>query len=189
MTAADPISTRHERVAGHFTGVADRVEDWDAPSPVPEWTARDVVMHLVMWIHDFLADGGVDLARHIDGGDPLGTWHAHSGELQALLESAAADEQFTRPQAGTATLKETLDRFYTVDVLMHTWDLAEAAGLPSGLDPQECERLLDGMRQIEPMLRESGQFGTAAVPVPDDADGVTRLMAFIGRDPRWRSRD
>lgn len=187
MNAAGPIPERHERVAGHFTGVADRVTDWDAPSPVPGWTARDVVMHLVMWIHDFLADGGVDLTRHIDGDDPLGTWHAHSGELQALLESPAADRDFTHPQAGTASLKETLDRFYTVDVLMHTWDLAEAAGLPSGLDPAECERLLDGMREIEPMLRESGQFG-AAVPVPDDADGVTRLMAFIGRDPRWRDR-
>lgn len=188
MNPADPIPKRHERVAGHFTGVVDRVDDWDAPSPVPEWTARDVVLHLVMWIHDFLADGGVELTRHIDGDDPVGTWHAHAGELQALLESSAADDEFTHPQAGTASLGVTLDQFYTVDVLMHTWDLAEAAGLPSGLDPQECQAMLDGMRQIEPMLRQSGQFGEAAVPVPDDADGVTRLMAFIGRDPNWRAR-
>lgn len=187
MTASKSIAERHEHVAGHFTGVADHVADWDAPSPVAEWTARDVVMHLVGWIHDFLADGGVELARHIDGDDPLGTWHAHSGEVQALLESPAAEEEFTHPQVGTAPLRETLDRFYTVDIFMHTWDLAEAAGLPSGLDPQECARLLDEMRSIEPMLRESGQFGPS-VSVPDDADGVIRLVAFLGRDPDWRSR-
>jgi len=187
MTDPTSLPGRHERAAGRFTGVVDHVTDWDAPSPVPEWTARDVVMHLVGWIHDFLADGGVDLTRHIDGDDPVGTWHVHAAEIQRILESPAAEDEFTHPASGTAPLGLTLDRLYTVDVLMHTWDLAEAAGLPSGLDPQECEELLEGMRQIEPMLRESGHFGKAAVPVPEDADGVIRLMAFIGRDPQWRS--
>lgn len=189
MSAPDSIPGRHERAAGRFTGVVDHVTDWDAPSPVPEWTARDVVMHLVMWIHDFLQDGGVELIRHIDGEDPAGTWHAHAAEIQRLLESPAADEDFTHPSdpAGAGPLGETLDRLYTVDVMMHTWDLAEAAGLPSGLDPDECAQLLAGMRQIETLLRESGQFGEP-VAVPDDADGVVRLMAFIGRDPNWRTR-
>ena len=38
------------------------------------------------------------------------------------------------------------------------------------------------MTPIEELLRSSGQYGRA-VPVPDDADVQTRLLAFIGRDP------
>lgn len=186
MTEPGSIAERHERASGHFSGVVAQVHDWEAPSPVAEWTARDVVMHLVMWSHDFLADGGIGLARPIDGEDPWGTWHAHAAEIQALLESPAATEDFTHPTAGTASLAETVDRFYTTDVFMHTWDLAEAAGVPSGLDPDECVRLLEQLRPVESMLRNSGQYGPA-VTVPDDADGVTRLMGFIGRDPAWRT--
>ena len=40
------------------------------------------------------------------------------------------------------------------------------------------------MEPIDELLRSSGQYG-AAVPVPDDADVQTRLIGFIGRDPRW----
>ncbi len=41
------------------------------------------------------------------------------------------------------------------------------------------------MTGIEELLRSSGQYGPA-VPVDDDADPVTRLVGFIGRDPAWR---
>jgi hypothetical protein len=44
------------------------------------------------------------------------------------------------------------------------------------------------MRPIEQVLRDSGQYGPA-VPVPDDAPVVDRLMGFVGRDPAWSARD
>lgn len=186
--AASPqaLAERHARTAAVFAAAIDQVEDWDAPTPVPAWQARDVPLHLVTWFEGFLAAGGVDLARPVDPADLAETWRGHAEEIQTLLESAAAGEDFTHPYAGTAPLGETIDRFYTTDVLMHTWDLAESAGVPSGLDPVECEQLLEGMRPIEQLLRDSGQYGPA-VPAAPDSDGVTRLMAFIGRDPEWRT--
>ncbi|MGW1681651.1 hypothetical protein [Saccharopolyspora sp. NPDC002376] len=42
------------------------------------------------------------------------------------------------------------------------------------------------MKQIEQLLRDSGQFGPA-VPVSDGASAWDELMAFIGRDPAWPS--
>ncbi|MET1134340.1 MAG: TIGR03086 family metal-binding protein [Aeromicrobium sp.] len=184
--SASPLAERHARNVGGFTAVLDQVDDWDAPTPVPGWASRDVVEHLVTWSQGFLAAGGVHLRREIDADDPAGTWRAHAAEIQELLESPAADEGFTHPYAGSGPLAEVIDRFYTTDVLMHTWDLAESAGVPSGLDPQECEHLLQGMTPHERLLRDSGQYGPA-VPVPPDADGVVRLMGFIGRDPDWRA--
>ncbi len=75
-----------------------------------------------------------------------------------------------------------MDRFYTTDVLFHTWDLATASGQDSGLDEAECAELLAGMQPMDEMLRQSGQYGPK-VAVPDDASAVQRLMGFLGRDP------
>jgi hypothetical protein len=47
-----------------------------------------------------------------------------------------------------------------------------------------CAEMLAGMEPIDELLRSSGQYGPA-VPVPDDADVQTRLIGFIGRDPKW----
>ncbi|MFO6452539.1 MULTISPECIES: TIGR03086 family metal-binding protein [unclassified Aeromicrobium] len=183
---SQPLAERHARIVEGFTAAVDRVDDWDAPTPVPEWRARDVVEHLVTWSQGFLASGGVELRSPVDGEDPAGTWQAHAAEIQELLASEAAEADFTHPHLGTEPLGGVVDRLYTTDVLMHTWDLAESAGVPSGLDPEECEHLLQGMSLHEQILRDSGQYGPA-VPVPPDSDGVTRLMGFLGRDPQWRT--
>ena len=52
-------------------------------------------------------------------------------------------------------------------------------------DPVFAGQLLEGMRPMEQVLRDSGQYGPA-VPVADDAPVVERLMGFVGRDPAWR---
>jgi uncharacterized protein (TIGR03086 family) len=83
---------------------------------------------------------------------------------------------------GEMPLPDAVDRFYTSDVFMHTWDLARATGQDERLDPQACADLLAEMAPIEELMRSSGQYGPR-VPVPDDADVQTRLLGFIGRDP------
>ena len=100
------------------------------------------------------------------------------------LVEQRGDETFTHPRAGTHRLADAVDQFYTADVFMHSWDLARAGGQDAGLDEDFAARLLEGMRPIEQLLRDSGQYGPA-VPVPDDAPVVDRLMGFIGRDPAW----
>ena len=113
----------------------------------------------------------------------MAAWQHHAGAVQDLIETRG-DEDFTHPFAGTHRLADAVDRFYTADVFMHTWDLARATGQAPGLDEDFAARLLEGMQPIEEMLRSSGQYG-AAVAVPADAPAVDRLMGFIGRDPDW----
>lgn len=180
-------AARHRAEAAAFGAVVDRVEAWDAPTPVADWRAIDVVDHLVTWSTGFLAAGGIDLppGPTVDG-DPVAAWHAHAAAIQAVLDDPTrAEATFTHPMAGTHRLADAIDRFYTTDVLMHRWDLAAAAGVAHALDPDTCADLLDGMAQMEDLLRSSGQYGPA-VPVADDANPVDRLMAFIGRDPSWQ---
>ncbi|NDK88689.1 maleylpyruvate isomerase family mycothiol-dependent enzyme [Gordonia desulfuricans] len=181
LSAAD----RHRVIAAGFGTVADAVDDWDRPAPVDGWAARDVVAHLVGWMTGFLAAGGVEVPAAPALDDPPAAWRAHTEHIQALLDEPIAQSVFSHPMVGDLRLADAIDRFYTSDVFMHTWDLATAAGRPADLDMAFAAHLLDGMRPIDEVLRSSGQYGPA-VPVADDADPVTALVGFIGRDPSWR---
>jgi len=185
MSLPDDPAERHAAVAGEFGRLVAQTPDWSAASPVDGWTARDVVAHLVEWFPGFLAGGGVDLQTGPPvADDPVAAWQHHAAAVQALVEQRG-DEPFTHPHAGSHRLADAVDRFYTADVFMHSWDLARAGGRDAGLDEDFAARLLEGMRPIEQLLRDSGQYGTA-VPVADDAPVVDRLIGFIGRDPAWR---
>jgi uncharacterized protein (TIGR03086 family) len=178
----------HRRVAGRFTERVLGVPagGWDRPAPVEGWVARDVVRHLVGWFPSFLEQGsGIRLPQgpSVDE-DPVGAWQTHSDAVQALLDDpATAEGTLSNPHIGDVPLDQAVDRFYTADVFMHTWDLARATGQDESLDADKCAELLAGMEPMEDLLRSSGQYGPR-VEVPEDADVQTRMLAFIGRDPR-----
>jgi uncharacterized protein (TIGR03086 family) len=187
VTALAPAE-RHRRFARTFAERVRGTRDWEAPAPVAGWTARDVVRHLVEWFPPFLAAGGIDLpaAPSVDA-DPVGAWQSHADAVQSLLDdSRRSGEPFTHPRAGPSpSLADAIDRFYTADVFMHTWDLARATGQDDRLDPGFCAELLAGAEPHERAMRDSGQYGPR-VQVPENADPQTRLLGFIGRDPEWR---
>jgi uncharacterized protein (TIGR03086 family) len=187
MSADRSPAAEHRRVAAGFTarvrGAAPQV--WDHPAPVEGWTARDVVRHLVEWFPAFLKSGaGVDLPSgpSVDD-DPVAAWTIHSDAVQALLDDpATADKELTNRHIGQLPLDQAIDRFYTSDVFMHTWDLARATGQDEALDPVKCTELYEGMLPLDDVLRSSGQYGPR-VDVPDDTDVQTKLLGFIGRTP------
>jgi uncharacterized protein (TIGR03086 family) len=178
---------KHRRIAGVFTDRVRSVKDWDAPAPVSGWVARDVVRHLVEWLPALLSGGaGVRLPAGPDlDDDPVGAWQVHTDAVQAILDDPESPQKkLVNPHIGEVPLDQAIDRFYTSDVFMHTWDLARASGQDDRLDAEFCAEMLAGMEPIDELLRSSGQYGPR-VPVPADADAQTRLMGFIGRDPFW----
>ena len=181
----DPAA-KHREVAAGFTARVEGVRPggWDAPAPVDGWAARDVVRHLVEWFPGFLESGaGIRLPAgpSVDD-DPVSAWRTHSDGVQALLDDpATADRVLSNPHLGDVPLPQAVDRFYTSDVFMHTWDLARATGQDESLDEGMCRALYDGMLPMDDVLRASGQYGPR-VDVPDDADVQTRLLGFIGRN-------
>jgi len=177
----------HRTIAGAFTERVHGVPPgaWDNPAPCEGWVARDVVRHLVEWFPAFLKAGaGVDLPKGppVDE-DPVAAWTLHSQGVQALLDDpATAGRVLSDRHVGEVPLDQAVDRFYTADVFMHTWDLARATGQDERLDPKKCAELLEGMLPLDDLLRRSGQYGPR-VDVPESADVQTRLLAFIGRTP------
>jgi uncharacterized protein (TIGR03086 family) len=185
---AETPAQRHRWVAGGFTERVLGTRDWAAPAPVAGWAARDVVRHLVEWLPALLASGaGVALppGPSVDD-DPVGAWQAHAAGVQALLDDPGIEgRELVNEHIGVVPLADAIDRFYTVDVFMHTWDLARATSQDEVLDAGLCADLLAGMEPLDEMLRASGQYGPR-VPVPEGSDAQTRLLGFIGRDPFWR---
>ncbi len=177
------------QIGGRFGEVVHGVaaDAWDAPAPVEGWTARDVVGHLAGWFPGFLAGGSeVELPTlpSVEE-DPVAAWDAFAAAVQAVLDDPATqDRTFSNPHTGDLPLAQAISRFFTADVFMHTWDLAVATGQDATLDAGRCLAMVEGMAQVEEPMRSSGQYGPR-VPVPDDADPQTRLLGFIGRDPRW----
>ncbi|KGN34123.1 hypothetical protein N802_12015 [Knoellia sinensis KCTC 19936] len=182
----DPAG-RHRAIAGTFTERVRGVSDWDVPSPVEEWTARDVVRHLVEWFAGFLEAGaGIRLPQgpSVDD-DPVGAWTAHADAVQAILDDPESEGKvLSNRHMGDVPLPQAIDQFYTADVFMHTWDLARATGQPDRMDEEFANELFSGMEQYDEMLRQSGQYGPR-VPVPTSADITDKLVGFIGRDPSW----
>lgn len=181
------IAERFRRVASRLGERADEVADnaWDNPAPCEGWVARDVVRHLVEWVPAFLADAGgppLVVGPSVED-DPAGAWHALNDGIQSLLDDPAASAtELHHPRAGTHRLDDAIGTFVLGDVLVHTWDLARAAGLDETLDPEVVHDMLAGMEPLDEVLRASGQYGPR-VDVPADADEQTRLIAFTGRHP------
>lgn len=71
----------------------------------------------------------------------------------------------------------------TLDLLIHTWDLARATGQDDTLDPGLVEALSAMfVPDIPDRGRQIGAIGPA-VQVGDDASPQDRLLAAMGRHP------
>lgn len=180
------IATRYRHIAGQFTERVEAVPEdaWENPAPCEGWVARDVVRHLVEWLPGFFFDTWDIDAPPIPSvdDDPAGAWAAVDTTFQSALHDPAVAGRERDTRMGRSRFDETFDMIGTNDIFIHTWDLARAAGLDERLDPDEVHRYLVGAEPMDEMLRSSGHYGPK-VPVPEDADEQTRLIAFLGRQP------
>jgi uncharacterized protein (TIGR03086 family) len=180
---------RFRSLAAAFAARAQAVppDRWDAPAPCEGWVARDVVRHLVQWVPGFFDGSPVTFPAgpSVDE-EPAAAWDAVAAGLQAALDDPQVAATPVTSQAGTYPVEQCAAMFVLPDVLVHTWDLARAAGLDPALDPEEVRRGLGAILSMdEEALVASGQFGRR-VPVPEDADPQTRMIAATGRDPAWQ---
>jgi uncharacterized protein (TIGR03086 family) len=183
VSVMSEISDRYRKVAAGFT---DRVEavsadGWDRPSPCAGWSARDVVRHVGESSGRFLGRVDVRLPEipSVDD-DPVASWRAARDAVLAALEDPDVATLAYDSPMGQTTLERTIGMFGVGDVLVHTWDLARATGLDERLDPDEVRRLFEVMEPNDEMMRQGDAFGPR-VPVGDDADDQTKLLAFTGR--------
>ncbi len=153
---------------------------WESPSPCADWTARDVVRHLIDTQREFFATHGVDLGPAPDLADPAGAWRDHAGRVTGVL--ADDDVPATKFEGffGPTTVGAALEQFYVWDMLVHRWDVARAIGADAGPTEAELDRMEAGADSFGPALYMDGVC-RPAVDVPADADRATRVLARLGR--------
>ncbi|HEY7487781.1 MAG TPA: TIGR03086 family metal-binding protein [Streptosporangiaceae bacterium] len=168
-------------------------EKWDAPSPCPEWTLRDVAGHMIWgqeqmrhWAtgQEYGVPTGAPGAPHpgeMAGGDPLEIWRAARADSVKTLTDEAIGRTVTLEGLGEVPLAAMIT-VWVNDQLIHTWDIGHGLGIDVRLDPGLVPASWEWAR--ENVLRRPGFFGPELTP-PADADEQTRLLAFLGRAP-WQ---
>jgi uncharacterized protein (TIGR03086 family) len=184
MTA---IADRYRALADAFEAKisAVRAGDWSNPSPCAEWTARDVVAHVID-VHGMMlrpldiALGEGPSAHH----DPLGAFRAARAELERVLDDPALADTEYDGAFGRTKVSATVDQFLGFDLVVHGWDLARATGQDETIPAAEVDRVLGFIDRLgTATMRENGVTGPE-IPVAEGAPAQDRMLGLLGRQPR-----
>jgi uncharacterized protein (TIGR03086 family) len=163
---------------------------WDAESPCEDWTAREVAGHAMGVVNNIAAKAGhgeaVDAfgdVGAIAGDDPLASFRAIRNRLFEALDWEEALQTPVKSALGEMSIDEYLLRM-TNDAVVHTWDIARAAGVDETLDPDLVEFVHASLIAGEsPSLRSPGRYHDA-IEVDPTMSPQDLMIAYSGRDPR-----
>jgi uncharacterized protein (TIGR03083 family) len=136
------VQDKYRQVSAKFDAAVRTAspDKWDAQTPCEQWTARDVVAHIVQ------GHGGVIAA--VRGGepapmgaadDPQQAWETVSRAIDEITgNSDERDKEIDGP-TGKMPAGDVIGSFVTMDLLVHTWDLARAVGADDRL-PEDSMR-------------------------------------------------
>ena len=186
-TAVDPIMVFQE--SGHFFLARLALvpeEAWGNPTPCPDWTVRDVAVHVIKGFHlvpALLAHEPVDPAER--NRDSLGANLHEAGSV--ALESAVAalgrpgalDAEVSAPAGVMPARMFALVRM--ADTVIHTWDMSSGAGTDTTIPAQLVEAVtMSSPPAFLQRARQAGVFGPL-IDVDPGADKQTILLALYGR--------
>jgi uncharacterized protein (TIGR03086 family) len=178
-------SDRYQSNAAGFDArvVAVPADRWENQSPCEDWTARDVVRHVVATSGMFLgfADQKLPPAPSVDE-DPVAAWHSARDAIQRALEDPQVAQKEYDGMFGKATFEQGVHKFLAPDALVHTWDLARATGLDDTLPEKASQDVLEALEPMDDKMRGPGAFADKIEP-PPNADAQTRMLCFLGRRP------
>lgn len=168
--------------AARFTDVVETIgaAAWSRPSPCPDWTAAEVVDHVVDSQREFLTRQGISLPD-LPAGGPADRWAAHVAATRAAVDEDVAAREYDG-YFGRTTIGATLADFYGFDMVAHRWDLARAVGAECAFSEDELDRLELALKGFGDHAYAPGVFGPP-VAVPPDASRQDRLLGLMGRDP------
>jgi uncharacterized protein (TIGR03086 family) len=212
--ASDPraMFARAVALGGGVIG-AVRPEQLGDPTPCTEYDVRALLDHMVMVLRRVAALGRGDdpFGPDVLGAPPVAddgwpqVWRDAASAVQAAwADDASLTRIVTLPwmqDTGAVALVAYLN-----EVTVHTWDLAAATGQRPAWDPEVLSLAFDGIRflpatgrpalfaeakaNMAPEFRNWSDPFADAVPVPEDAPLIDRLVAWNGRDvAAWNGRD
>jgi uncharacterized protein (TIGR03086 family) len=187
---ADELTLFRQALDGFGRRVhAVRDDQWADPTPCTEWDVRAVVNHLVvehLWVPPLLAGQTVaEVGDRFDGdqlgADPVAAWDAAAADSTAAFAADGALDRTVHLSYGERPARDYC-REMVLDLAVHGWDLARAIGADERIDPDLVTTAYEHLAPVASLWQGAGIFA-APIPVPDDADPQTRLLALTGRQP------
>jgi len=176
-----------------FQGVVAQVteEHLALPTACPDWNVLELIGHVVSGsqMAAAVADGaqrneaiGI-LATDFVGDDPLAAVREALANQRRALGADDIDTRICQHPAGDMPGSQLLG-FRISDLLVHQWDLAQAIGVDTTLDPAAVQHVWDDISPMAPIIAQLGVFGDG----PSGSLDVTapldvQLLDLMGRRP------
>lgn len=195
------MSENADRFARVSEGFLARIEAvpadrWDNLSPCPNWTAREIVAHVINEQRRILATLRRAEPKALYGvpavemgvvppvearADLAAAWREiGAGLVEAIDDPACAEVELPTP-VGPLPFAEVVGAL-PEDVLIHSWDLARATGGDERLDEEAVAHVFEKFKPLDEALRQPWAFGPKVTP-PPGADVQTEFLCFVGRHP------
>ena len=170
--------TFFDDAADRFSNTVRATDDWGAASPCEEWTAADVVDHVVDTERQFLESHGAELGDRPTG-TPREVWAAHLAAVRNVVTDDLRAQEYDG-FFGRTTIGATLDHFYGFDLVVHGWDLGSSNGSPTTFTAADMDTMEAAFEGFGDHAYDDGVF-KQPVEVADDAPRQTRILARMGR--------
>jgi uncharacterized protein (TIGR03086 family) len=168
-----------------------RPEQASLPTPCSAWDVQSLVRHVIAQdLRNFIIGARGENADWQASAEELREdWsQAFSDGTERLLETwrgADLDQLVPLPGGREVPLRTRADQQIT-ELAVHGWDLVQATGQQTELDPALAEHALRWSRpMLRPEFRGPDKAFGPEVPVSEDAPIYDRLAGWFGRDPRW----
>lgn len=156
--------------------------DPSAPTPCAPWNLRDLLDHLdesLLALHE-AAGGHVELAA--TDHRPARTVAIVRVRASSLLGAWTSTRRTDVTIGGAVLTTGIVATAGALEVAVHGWDVARAAGRARPLPPALAEEMLALSPLLVSDLDRPARFADP-VPVPAGSTAGDRLLAFLGRRP------
>ncbi|MFF3014959.1 TIGR03086 family metal-binding protein [Streptomyces sp. NPDC057939] len=180
--------TQYLRVLTTTTDTVDRVpmDRWSNPSPCEGWTCLHVLGHII--------DGQRQIASLLSGqgpreprtdpagavtGRPATAWADTVQAMRQLLTATTDPNRRVASHHGEVTVDWVLANA-VIEPLIHTWDLAQAAGIDVSLDAEAVAATLTAIAPVADRFATTGMYAPA-LSTSGAATPEQQLLALLGR--------
>jgi uncharacterized protein (TIGR03086 family) len=171
-------------------------DDLGRPTPCSAWTLGDLLAHMTAQHRGFAAAARGDGAelehwriRPLDE-DPAEAYAEVAEDvLAAFADPDVLERAFALPEFGPGATFPAAQAigFHFIDYVVHTWDVARSLDLPFELRDDlagEALRIALAVPGGDHRLQPGSAF-RAALPVPENASPLDRILTALGRSPTW----
>lgn len=162
--------------------------DLDRRTPCADYDVAALVNHLLYWAPGLAAAGRREQAPPMAESLPRDA--ALTETLRTRVDEIVAAWSEPRAWHGTAEFAGAvlpapmLGGMVVGELVVHGWDLGRALGIDACWDDELLSFLLEQVSATAEQGREMGAYGPA-VPIPDCAPTLDRILATTGRVPHW----